>query len=352
MARLTAPAPVPHGGAPAGWLDFSANLNPLGTPAAVGGAIAGAGYERYADLDPAAAERRLAAEAGVRAGWVMLTAGASEALRLVAEAYLRPGVRALVIGPTYGEYARLAVLQGAQIEEVRAGRPSFGPPVEALARALQEARPTVTFLCDPNNPTGQPFGPRAYDRLAKALPSANGRPGLVVIDQSFAPFAAGRTPDTELLATGRVVLVRSLTKLLAIPGVRVGYVVGHPRLLARLRALRDPWPVGAHAIAAAAAASWRMAAGGRRQVAAWRRFLADGLRARGLRPFPSVTNFLLVEVGPAAPALVQEAARRRIALRCCASFGLPGYVRLAVRPPDEQARLLAALDAILPGLRR
>jgi histidinol-phosphate/aromatic aminotransferase/cobyric acid decarboxylase-like protein len=351
MARVTAAAPALHGGAPAGWLDFSANLNPLGVPSAVGAAIATAGYERYADLDAAAAERHLAAEAGVRAESVMLTAGATEALRLIAGACLGPGDRALLVGPTYGEYARLAALHGADLSELRASAPSFRPPVEALAQELRDSRPGVAFLCDPNNPTGQAVSRRAYDHLLNALASPSTRSSLVVIDQSFAPFAAVRFPDADLLATDRVLLVRSLTKLLAVPGIRVGYVIGHPRLLARLRAFRDPWPVGAHAIAAAAVASWSLSPARRRRIAAWRRSLTDGLRARGLRPYRSVTNFLLVEVGAAAPAVVERAARRRIGVRSCASFGLPEFVRLAVRPPHEQARLLAALDEILPGVR-
>lgn len=351
MDRVTAAASAVHGGAPLGLLDFSANPNPLGVPAAVGAAIAAAAYERYADLDPVAAERHLAVEAGVRAESVMLTAGATEALRLIADACLGPAVRALSVGPTYGEYARLAALHGADLSELRASAPSFRPPVSALAQELHDSRPAVAFLCDPNNPTGKAVGRRAYVHLLDALRSPRMRSSLLVIDQSFAPFAAARLPESDLIATRRVLLVRSLTKLLAVPGVRVGYVIGHPLLLARLRAVRDPWAVGAHAIAVAAVASWTLSPARRRRIAAWRRSLADGLRAHGLRPHRSVTNFVLVEVGAAAPAVVQRAARRRIAVRSCASFGLPEFVRLAVRPPHEQARLLAALGEILPGLR-
>lgn len=343
-----------HGGAPAGWLDLSANPNPLGTPPAVRAAIGAARYDRYADLDTRAAERHLASDAGVAGDEVLLTAGATEALRLVATGLLGPDDRAVVVGPTYGEYARLGALAGAAVEEIRAVPPSFDPPLEALLDAL-DGPARVVIVGDPNNPTGRTLGPAGYRRLLGTLGSGTlgsgalsaGAPGsaLLVVDESFAPFAAEEPPDRELLATGRVLLVRSLTKRLAIPGVRVGYVIGPPGILARLGAARDPWPVGAHAIAAAKVARWRLAPRERIRIADWRRALADQLDARGFRPTRSDANFVLAEAGPVAPELIACLARRRIAVRDATSFGLPGHLRVAVRPPGERERLFAALDA-------
>lgn len=333
-----------HGGAPSGWLDLSANPNPLGTPPAVRAAIGAARYDRYADLDTRAAERHLASDAGVAGDEVLLTAGATEALRLVATALLGPDDRAVVVGPTYGEYARLGALAGAAVEEIRAVPPSFDPPLEALLDAL-DGPARVVIVGDPNNPTGRTLGPAGYRRLLGALSAGAPGSALLVVDESFTPFAAEEPPDRELLATGRVLLVRSLTKRLAIPGVRVGYVIGPPGILARLGAARDPWPVGAHAIAAAKVARWRLAPGERVRIADWRRALTDGLLTRGLRPTRSDANFVLVEAGPVAPELIACLARRRIAVRDATSFGLPGYLRVAVRSPGEQERLFAGLDA-------
>jgi threonine-phosphate decarboxylase len=335
---------VVHGGAPAGWLDFSANPNPLGVPTQVRAAIDAARYERYADLDAAAAEHHLAADAGLPPGWALVTAGATEALRIVADAWLRPGRRAIIAGPTYGEYARVSTSSGAEVIELRARPPTFRPPVGALVRALSAAS-SVVFVCDPNNPTGRRLVPADWRRLQQVLAARPTGETRLVIDQSFAAFAEGQLPAAQLLASDRVVLVRSLTKRLGTPGVRIGYILGPPRLLAPLRVYRDPWSVGAHALAAAHSASWVLTPTERRTLARWRRDLSDALRRRGLRPLSSTVNFILVEVGAAAPTLVAVAARRRIAIRSGASFGLSSYVRLAVRPPAEQARLLAAIDA-------
>ena len=350
MGRRPIASAVSHGGAPAGWLDAGVNLNPLGVPEPVGRALTAVRFDRYADLDPSAAERHLAADAGVAPSRVVLTAGASEALRLITTAVLRPGVRALIAGPTYGEYGRLAARQGAEVVELRAMAPAFGPPIDALERELRRPGPAVAFLCDPNNPTGRALAREDLRRLVAAAGRPHGRHRLLVIDQSFGSFACSRVPARELVATGHVVLVRSLTKLLASPGIRVGYLIGAPRLLDQFRAIRDPWPVGSHAIAAASAATWRLGPADRWTIRGWRRALAAGLRWRGMRPIPSAANFLLAEVGPEAGALVAAAARRRVGLRWCASFGLPEHIRVAVRPPAEQALLFEALDAVLPSL--
>ncbi len=329
-----------HGGAPAGWLELSASLNPLGTPPEVAAAVAGASYGRYADLDARAAEDHLARDAGVAADRVLLTAGATEAIRLVAEAFARAR-RTVVLGPTYSEYARVAAAVGSRVQEVRASPPSFDPRVDdAIEHARRDGM--LVFLCDPNNPTG-----RALDAPAlRALASAPAAGSLLVLDASFAPFAAPTLDARELTRGGRVVLVRSLTKVLATPGIRAGYVVAAPDVVAALRQVRDPWTVGAHAVAAARAARWTLAEADRAVVAAWRTRLSDGLAAAGLEPVPSAANFVLAHAGPRAAPLVAALARSRVAVRGCASFGLPEHVRVAVRPPAEQDVLFEALASV------
>src|SRR5438445_98720 len=211
--------PAAHGGAPRGWLELSASPNPCGTPQAVRDAVAGAGYGAYADLDPREAERHLAADAGVEEGCVLLTAGATEALRLIVAG---AAGGALVLGPTYGEYARLVAL----------------------------------------------------------------------------------------------------------------------------RAHRDPWSPGAHACAAAAVSSWDLGADARLTIAAWRERLVRALAAHGLEAVPSEAPFVLAHAGSRAEGIVRALAHRRIAVRWCASFGLPEHLRVAVRPPGEQEVLVAALAGL------
>ena len=337
-------AHVAHGGAPRGWLEFSASLNPCGTPAAVREAVARAGYGTYADLDTRDAERHLAEDAGVAAASVLLTAGATEALRLAFRAFGAASGRAALLGPTYGEYARLAELHGLATVEVRAHAPGFAPPVESFVGALARDRPSLAVVCDPNNPTGRRLAAAELRAICDALP-----PGaILVIDQSFAPFAEEPLDAAELTRRPNVLLVRSLTKLLAAPGLRAGYVIGPPELVAALASLRDPWSPGAHAIAAARAASWRIDPAQRSALAAWRSRLVCALDGLGLSTVPSDAPFVLVHAGPRAEMVVRSLAAERIAVRWCASFGLTEHMRLAVRPPEEQDALLRALARTRP----
>lgn len=329
-----------HGGAPAGWLEFSANLNPIGTPAAVVDAIAGASYGRYADLDPTRAEAHLAADAGVPADCVLLTAGATEAIRLVSAAFARDGT-AVVVGPTYSEYRRAVHLHGGRVIDMNASPPAFDPPIDAALAQLSTGA-QLLFLCDPNNPTGRGLRSDDLHRIVGALPT--GAP--LALDQSFAPFTLSGASASAHLAAGDVLLVRSLTKVLATPGLRVGYVIAKPATIAMLRSAQDPWAVGAHGIAAAMAASWSLPSAVRQSVVDWRARLARALTTFGMQALPSQANFLLVHAGDTAQMLVAALAARRIAVRWCGTFGLPEYLRVAVRPPAEQDLLIKALASI------
>jgi len=337
---------VEHGGAPRGWLEFSANLNPCGIPTAVRDAVARADYGTYADLDAADAERHLAADAGVGADHVLLTAGATEGLRVAITAFVAPGDRAIALGPTYGEFARLAGIRGASFTELRSAPPAFDPSVDALIGELERGGITAALLCDPNNPTGTVLNASDVRRI---LAAANVQTH-VVVDQSFSAFVNECVAVAELVARPNVVLVRSLTKLLAAPGLRLGYVIAHPSAIASLRAVRDPWSAGAHALAAALAASWRLDRDTRETVARWRERLARSLAEEGFAPVPGEAPFVLARAA-GAERIVRTLGARRIAVRWCASFGLPDHIRVAVRPPAEQDVLLRALRDVRAGAR-
>jgi histidinol-phosphate/aromatic aminotransferase/cobyric acid decarboxylase-like protein len=164
---------------------------------------------------------------------------------------------------------------------------------------------------------------------------------MLLVDESFLPFAE---PDPRGLAgTERVIVVRSLTKTLAIPGVRVGYVIASPRVLERMRAVRDPWPVSAHACAVGMVATWRLDPAVRADIVRWRDALSTLFRDVNLDPVPSRAPYILVRAGWRAPGLVDAFRRRRIAVRPCASFGLPDHIRVAVRPPQDQLRVATVL---------
>jgi L-threonine-O-3-phosphate decarboxylase len=337
-AELLALPPVPHGSVAASELaglgllpdeviDFSVNTNPLGPAPSVLAAIASADWRRYPGDDEWPLRQALAERAGVDAGQVVLGNGSAELLWLVALASLRPGERAAIVGPTFGEYARAARVAGAEVHQVEA------PAAATDARLL--------FLCNPNNPTG---AYRLVDEVASLLDDAPDR--LLVLDEAYAGFVEDRWPSEPLLARGNLVILRSMTKDHALPGLRLGYALAAPDVAQALEAVRPPWSVNAGALRAGLAAlepeALAHVAGGREVVRAARRQLSEGLQALGYRVWPSRANFVLVDVGDGA-RLRQALLRHGLVVRDCASFGLPGCVRIACR---EEAACRGLLDVL------
>lgn len=268
--------------APGDVLDLSASLNPVAPDPAPWVARHLGALRGYPD--PAEATRALASALDVDPARVLVTNGGSEAIALVASVL---GGR--VREPDFALYPR----QGR------------GP----------------LWRSDPHNPTG---------RLATDGETAD------VWDEAFYPLATGRWTDP-----GRAIVVGSLTKVFACPGLRLGYVVGEPDLIAEATATRQAWPVNALALAALPdllqIANLPVWAG---QIAALRAALVDLLDAHGLEPRPSDANFVLCAN---AAGLRERLAPHGVVVRDCTNFGLLGHARVAVPDAAGLGRLRRAL---------
>ncbi|MDX1524240.1 MAG: histidinol-phosphate transaminase, partial [Anaerolineae bacterium] len=259
--RLHAAPPAYHGAIdyaelerlgldPAQIIDFSVNSNPYGPSARVRQAIAATPPDRYPDRESLALRRALAGQLDLPIAKILIGNGAAEILWLIALAFIRPGDRVLVIEPTFGEYARLAALLGAEVLQGRTGpETGFQPDCEAITGYLTKVRPRVMFLCNPNNPTGVTLPVEQIAVWAKTQPET-----LFVIDEAYLAFAP---PAKTALAIKRnnLLIVRSMTKDYALAGLRLGYVVSHNQeLIERLTLARPAWNVNALAQAAGLAA--------------------------------------------------------------------------------------------------
>jgi threonine-phosphate decarboxylase len=306
-------------------------------------ALANVHLEQYPDREALALRAALAESLGVPVGRIMAGNGASELIWLVALAFARTDDDALVIGPTYGEYARAVALLGVWITTWQArAEDDFEPDVVAIAEAVERLRPRFVFVCSPNNPTGALFAPEVVAVLARRHPAT-----LFVVDEAYQPFAADFGTALDVTAEN-VLVLRSLTKDCGLAGLRLGYAVGPEPLIEALRRVQPPWSVNALAQAAGVAALGDAAHRARSLEALndAKAALVAGLGRLGLRPVPSVAPFFLVRVGDGA-AVRRALLARRILVRDCASFGLPAYVRIATRRPEENERLLAALREVL-----
>lgn len=325
-------------------LDFSSNLNPLGPSEAVRHAAASADFTAYPDRDCTLLREALAARLGVGADHLLVGNGSTELIHLLARAILRPGDRCLLFTPTFGEYEAAALLADADVHSVRAhARDAFRWSIGSVLDSIQALRPALTFLCNPNNPTGVYLDRRTVERIRQAI----GRDGLLVLDDAYATFVDQPWRPAPLINGGNVAILRSMTKDHALAGVRLGYLAASPDVCAASRALQPAWSVNAIAQAAGVAALANVAhvEAARDVVHDAKAYLSTRLTAMDLPVTPSAANFLLVEVGDGA-RLRADLLRLGFAVRDCTSFGLPAHIRIAVRRRDECVRLVDALQKV------
>lgn len=324
-------------------LDFSANINPFGPSPLVRQALATLPLERYPDRESLALRRVLGQLHRVNPTQIVTGNGSAELIHLAALAFLRPGDSALVLGPTFGEYARAARLAGAAVGQWNASpADGFAFHPSAIAAQLAE-RHRVVFVCNPNNPTGQFLPKETIATWAAAYPET-----IFIVDEAYIAFTPGLHSVFEANAENILVL-RSMTKDYALAGLRLGYAIGSAKLIATLTAVRPPWNVNALAQAAGLAAL-RDGAHLVATLAQLRRekeLLVAGLERLGYTPVPSWTHFFLLPVDQGT-AFRATLLRHGLLVRDCASFGLPEYIRIAPRRPAENLCLLEVLQEYFP----
>lgn len=313
-----------------GLVDLAVNVHPAPMPSWLRSAIAASVDDLARYPDPSRAEQALAAHHHRDASDVLATSGAAEAFTLVAR--LRPWRRPVVVHPQFTEPDVALANAGHAVHHVLLDGDFALDP----ARVPEDA--DLVVVGNPTNPTGVRHRAAALRRLT--------RPGrLVVVDEAFNDDGLESLADTRM--SGALV-VRSLTKLWAIAGLRAGYVLGAPDTIAALRDLQPPWSVSTPAAAAMVACTTDEARAEARartgQVAQWRTHLEDGLAERGIAHVPSSAPFVLARPGTGVHATLRA---RGFAVRRCDTF--PGlddsWIRIAVRPPEVTTALLDALPA-------
>ncbi len=322
---------------------FDHNTSPFGTEWAVD-VVADAirGMNEY----PAATYRSLrdaaAAHAGLDPEQIVPGAGADELILLSARAFLDRGSSAAAVVPTYPLYEIATLQVGAVFNPVPAEAPDFAYPTDDMIRAARDS--DMVWICAPSNPIGN----RVADDTVDAIIAATD--GLVVIDAAYAEFA-----DTDWSSrVGRnhnVIVLRTLSKAYGIAGARVGYAMAHPDLISAIDGIRPPGSISSASVALGVAALRNPDRMNEtvREVVTLRTALANSLTGVGLRTLPSLTNFVLCEVGPQAHAVAEKLMGEGLVVRKFPSPGpLAEYLRFTVRSAPAQARLIKTLERYLP----
>jgi threonine-phosphate decarboxylase len=329
-------------------LDFSANINPLGFPPGLTGAVQEAMREivHYPDRRSLKLRAALAAYHHLTPEAILVGNGSTELIYLVARA-LRPR-RGLIVTPAFSEYEH--ALDLARVPA------AFHPTEEShnftLHKVPELQAGDLIFLAHPASPSGARLDPELFLRVVAAVESAG---AYLLLDEAFVDFVEEASFKIHLSRFPRLLVLRSFTKFFGIPGMRLGYLLGAPELVAHLSGEQEPWSVNtmAQAMGVACLAEREYISQTRTLIKREREFLLDRLAALpGLTSFPSVVNYLLVKLtrpGMTAAALREQMLAHRIVIRDAGNFrGLDKrFFRIAVRGRKENERLLQALEECL-----
>lgn len=270
--------------------------------------------------------------------------GTQALIGTLASLLLDPGDAVVVPAPSYGLYAQSCTARGAVAHRVPLR--DLRLDLDALAATATETRARIVWICDPNNPTGSLVRPDEWRSFLAALPADC----VAVADEAYADYVdpelrLRRERDVE--AGAPVVVLRTLSKLFGLAGLRLGYAIADPQLARFLDAMQEPYNVNRPALAAGLACLARpdLIAERRRTVAAARELLCARLVEIGAQPVPSQTNFVLVRVGGDDVALARTLAEEDgLLVRTGSEYGLDGYVRITVGPEPLMERVAEAIS--------
>jgi histidinol-phosphate aminotransferase len=243
-------------------------------------------------------------------------------------AFLDPGDRVVIPTPTYGLYAQACAGAGAEVHRLDSGR-SLAIDLEAVAALARRLRAKMTWICDPNNPTGLRLDAADWTPFLEALPPDC----TVVVDEAYCDYVEPtRRIDRfrDVAAGAPVIVLRTFSKIFGLAGLRLGYAIVDPSLAPHVNSVQEPFNVNRAALAAGMASLRRVEQlpARREQVRAARDALVAPLAASGLRCLRSDANFVLVELGVDDAALCEALARQGLLLRSGSELGLPGFVRI------------------------
>ncbi len=329
-------------------LDFSANINPLGPPEALRATIS-QNINRivhYPDPNCEQLCQSIARYHDVPVEHVVVGNGSTELL------YALPKIldvaSALIPVPSYFDYARASELAELKVERLTLPHENKLIAETSWLSPFLRAH-QIVFIGQPNNPNGALHDTKSLHALAQAYPST-----FFVIDEAFADFIENY--DSLASCTGNnLIVLRSMTKFYAIPGLRLGYIIAPVPIAQKLRQTIAPWSVNvlAQVVGEMCFADHDYARETRATVRRLREELSSKLSAiQGLTPYPSQVNYLLVRIdrsGWSAATLAKKILARRIAIRVCDNYaGLDErFFRVAVRTQEENRVLCDALADVL-----
>ncbi len=328
-------------------MDFSVNINPLGVPEALIEELKKEleGMVRYPEIDGVSGKEALAKHLDLKSENLILGNGATELIYLFART-LSPE-KVLIVKPTFTEYDKAFKLAGSSIYDYYTkDENNFNIQIEELVSKIEEIKPNVLVLCNPNNPTGVFTESKELITILEKLKEVN---ACLFIDESFIDFT-DKASCISLIEKYSIFILRSMTKIFAVPGLRLGYCIGREDIISKLNQMKEPWTINSLAIKSVPILledSQYL-----KKTQQWfseeKQFLYNMLKnIPNIRVIKSETNFFLIKLlRYNSDSLNEYLLTKKIFVRNCNSFqGLSDkYIRIAVRTREENIKIVSEIQ--------
>jgi histidinol-phosphate aminotransferase len=327
-------------------IKVASNENPLGPSPAALAAMQRvlANLNLYPDGNAFYLKQRLATRLGLQPTNLIFGNGSNEIIEFVGHAYMAPGVEVVVSQYCFAVYPLVAKLFGAKLVSVPAK--NLGHDLPAMLKAITP-QTRVIFVANPNNPTGTVATTEELLRFVEQV-SAH---VLLVMDQAYIEFLEDAADLIALIRSGakpNLLLMRTFSKIFGLAGLRLGYGIAHPDLIAAFEKVRQPFNINSIAQAGALAALDDDAHTQRTRAnnASGLKFFTEAFAKLGLGFMPSAANFVLVKVGE-GQKVFEAMQRQGVIVRPMSGYQLGEWIRITVGTPAENERCLAALEHAL-----
>jgi len=328
-------------------LDFSINVNPLGMPDEIKEAVIQDidSYSRYPDPHCRDLRKALAEHHKIKKDQILCGNGAADCIFRICAA--RKPQKVLVLAPTFSEYERPVQLFGGRIFEY-----ALDPQKDFLLsadflEALTEDLDMV-FLCNPNNPTGRLVPKGLMEQIAKRCQA---RDITLVIDECFLPLSSGTSMIDQLESYSNLLILRAFTKLYAMAGLRLGYLLGAAKKIQEIEAFGAEWSVSIPAQTAGISAlslepEWSDQTN--HFILEERDWMIERLKGLGAKVYPSETNFILLSHDV---DLFEKLKEQGILVRNCANFtGLDeSFIRIGLKTRGDNEKLIQGIGRVVHG---
>jgi len=327
-------------------IKLASNENPLGPSPKALAAMRKvlAQLHLYPDGNAFYLKQKLASKLGIAPTGLVFGNGSNEIIELIGHALLAPDAEVVVSQYCFAVYPIVTALFGAKLVTVPAK--DFGHDLDAILATITP-KTRVVFVANPNNPTGTVVSREQLHSFVNSVPSHV----LLALDEAYIEFLDAPLDLTKEVAGGlrpNVLLMRTFSKIYGLAGLRLGYGIGHPELIAALEKVRQPFNINA-LVQAAAHASLDDTAHverTRRNNARGMKLYARTFKKWKLESIPSAANFILVRVGE-GQRVFGEMQKLGVIVRPMGGYGLGEWIRISIGTPKENQRCIAALGQVL-----